>query len=181
MRRLTDGRWEGLHWERLEDRYEFHLVASGEVLATYALVNKKGVIAEGSTERGSWLFGSQGHLHITYVVREPRSRAVVGQLPWRRGKGGVFEVLHGRQFELRRGRGKREPWLFLDQHNEEVVRIQPLWGKRYRLDVISGGEVAVSPSAWHLGELDLLLLTGWFAMSWPPLIQEKTVRESPGP
>lgn len=181
MRRLTDRRWEELRWERVEDHYKFRLAASDETLASYELVSKKGVVAKASTESGSWLFTSRGHIHLEFLVREPHSRAIVARLVWHRRRGGTLEILHGRAFELIRGRGKVDPWRFVDDHDGEVVQVCAEWGKRYRLSVLSGGSVSVSPAGWNLGELELLLLTGWFALSWQPLLQEKTIRESPAP
>jgi hypothetical protein len=181
MRRLTDAGWEGLHWERYGDQYEAQLVARGEILGTSDLVNKRHVIVKGSTVSGSWSFCLRGHIRLVFDVRETSSNAVAAILYWRRGKGGTFEVLHGSRFELKRGRGKSDPWHFVDERNNEVLRITPKWGKRYRLEIISGADVSISPTGWSLGELDLLVLVSWFALSWGPLVQEQVVRTSPAP
>lgn len=163
---------EGLRWERRGDLPEFRLVSRAEELGTFEFVNKKRVVAAGGTESGSWEFVRQKHLHIEFSVRESRSHAPVATLTLPFRKPGVLAFVHGSRFLLSPGRNRNEPWRIADERNAEMVRIQPVRAKRQRFEYLSGADIVVSPGAWRLGELDLLILAGWFSLSWMALIQE---------
>lgn len=172
MRRLADAGSEGLCWERVADEPKFEFLAAKEVLGTYELVGKKAVIAQASTELGSWLFIRRRRVFLDFAVRDAHSHAEVATLRLPLRKPGLLTVTHGTRFLVKPGARHEDPWRIVDDAGEEVIRIQRRWGTHYHQEYLAGGEVFISPIGWRLGELDLLVLTGWFAPSWMALIRE---------